>query len=97
MPKYKMAELIIELNVRYNMTLDSCRPYEIFTDEAPHITVTVTDEDLKKERENDDEKRNKEIAHAFPAPLSSSSFALIRFISSIISSFLRGSRRRAAG
>lgn len=53
MPKYKMAELIIELNVRYNMTLDSCRPYEIFTDEAPHITVTVTDEDLKKEREND--------------------------------------------
>lgn len=53
MPKYKMAELIIELNVRYNMTLDSCRPYEIFTDEAPHITVTVTDEDLEKEKEND--------------------------------------------
>ena len=53
MPKYRMADLVIEMNVRYAMTIDSCRPYEIFTDEKPDITVTVTDEDLKTEREND--------------------------------------------
>ena len=49
----------------------------------------------QKEGQNDGEKCGK--AHASYPSFPSSSFCLMRFMSSSISSFLRGSRRRAAG
>lgn len=50
MPKYEMAGLVMELNVRHDMTLSFCRPYLTGEDAVPHITVTVTEEDIAEER-----------------------------------------------
>ena len=60
------------------------------------FTAEITANHQQKEREDDGEQGKEEIVHAF-APPASSSFALMRFISSSMSSFLRGSRSSAAG
>lgn len=51
MAKYRIAELLMELPSRYGLVARACEKYRAETEEAPDITVTVTDEEIAAVRE----------------------------------------------
>ena len=51
MAKYRIAELLMELPSRYGLVARVCEKYRVETEEAPDITVTVTDEEIAAVRE----------------------------------------------
>lgn len=48
MPKYRIAEMLIEIDVRYEQTLHAFRDYLVETDETPDFHVSVGEEELAK-------------------------------------------------
>ena len=46
MPKYRIADLLIEIEARYDLTRDVCRNYLVETEEAPDFSVSVSDEEI---------------------------------------------------
>ena len=50
MPKYEMAGLVIEINVSHGLTRRLCEPYKTEESRRADIAVTVTKEDIEKER-----------------------------------------------
>lgn len=55
MPKYRIAEMLIEIEARYEQTLNACRDYLVETDETPDFCVSIGDEELAaSQKENPD-------------------------------------------
>lgn len=46
MPKYRIAELLIEIKARYELTPNACRDYLVETDEAPDFSVCADEEEI---------------------------------------------------
>lgn len=46
MAKYRIAELLIEIEAHYGLTYEHCRDYLVETDEAPDFRVSVTEEEI---------------------------------------------------
>lgn len=46
MPKYRIAELLIEINARYELTHNVCHDYLVETDEKPDFSVSVSEKEV---------------------------------------------------
>ena len=46
MPKYRIAELLIEIEAHYDLTPKCCRDYLVETDEVPDFSVSFTEEEI---------------------------------------------------
>lgn len=46
MPKYRIAELLIEIEARYELTLNNCRNYLAETDAAPDFSVSASEDEI---------------------------------------------------
>lgn len=51
--KYKIADVIFELNTIYDFTHKLCKNYEYLGDEKPCLTITTTLKDIEKEKKFD--------------------------------------------
>ena len=48
MPKYKIANLIVEMNPKYDRLKTQSIPYLYETDQEPHFTISLSDEKIKE-------------------------------------------------
>ena len=46
MPKYRIADLLIEIEARYELTKSTCRDYLVETDEVPDFSIAVSEEEI---------------------------------------------------
>ncbi len=51
--KYEFAGLCVDMDPKYPMTRDMCRPYETDGSRQANLCIHLTEEDLAKERESD--------------------------------------------
>ena len=58
MPRYKIADVVFDAQIKYGYTARICKPYEYHGGDAPEFTAVVTADDILLERKKSPEGEN---------------------------------------
>ena len=58
MPRYKIADVVFDAQIKYGYTARICKPYEYQGEDAPEFTAVVTEDDILLERKKSPEGEN---------------------------------------